>query len=220
MRNLPVKKGELWRGKAVGYIRVSTVDQILDRQLKDFDMDKVFEDKVTGSKTDRPGLKAMLQYVRGDDHIFVHSIDRLARNLIDLHRIVEDLLERDVCITFVKENITFSGDGTKPMDRFLFSVLGAFAEFERDILLERQREGIIIAQAKGMYKGRMPALTNDQIADIKRMVLQDLPKTKIAKRVGVSRQTLYKYLNGQQSETKDERLKKIKDFKINLIEVK
>ena len=119
-------------GHKIGYIRVSSADQNTERQLDGLVMDRTFTDKVSGKSTDRPQLQEMLRFVREGDHLFVHSMDRLARNLIDLRQMVQDLTKRGVKVTFVKESLTFNGDDAA-MSVLLLSVMGAVAEFERSI---------------------------------------------------------------------------------------
>ncbi|WP_085674943.1 MULTISPECIES: recombinase family protein [unclassified Pseudomonas] len=137
----------------VGYIRVSSVDQNTDRQLDGITLDKVFTEKVSGATTDRPQLQAMLEYVREGDTIVVHSIDRLARSLADLLKLVEDLNKRGIHIRFNKEQLEFTGEDN-PMQKLMLSMMGSFAEFERSMIRERQKEGIAKAKEKGVYKGR------------------------------------------------------------------
>ncbi|NYT78082.1 recombinase family protein [Alcaligenaceae bacterium] len=137
---------------SVGYIRVSTVDQNTERQLAQFKLDKLFEDKCSGKDTNRPQLKAMLDYVREGDCIHVHDISRLARNLSDLRTLVSDLTNRGISVKFHKENLHFTGEAN-PMQDLMLSMLGAVYEFERSMALERQREGIALAKAQGRYQG-------------------------------------------------------------------
>ena len=183
-------------GQNIGYIRVSSAEQNTERQLDGLDMNRIFTDKVSGKSVDRPALQEMLRFVREGDHLFVHSMDRLARNLIDLRQMVQDLTAKGVRVTFVKENLVFNGDDAA-MSVLLLSVMGAVAEFERAILRERQAEGIRIAKQKGVYKGRKASLTNDQMAEIREKVAAGVPKAKIAREYKCSRETLYKYLRPQ-----------------------
>ncbi len=135
----------------------------------------------------------MIDYVRSGDTVFVHSMDRLARNLDDLRNIVQTLTSRGVRIEFVKESLTFVGDDS-PMAVLLLSVMGAFAEFERSLIKERQREGIALAKQKGLYRGRKPSLSREQIGEMRRRVKSGEAKTAVARSMGVSRETLYKYV--------------------------
>ena len=177
----------------VGYIRVSSVDQNTSRQLSETALDKVFEDKASGKDTQRPQLTACLEYLREGDTLHVHSMDRLARNLDDLRKLVKGLIARGVAVRFEKESLTFTGESS-PMANLLLSMLGAVAEFERALILERQREGIAVAKAAGAYKGRKPSLTQDKIEELKRRALAGEKKTVLAKEFGVSRETVYSYL--------------------------
>lgn len=179
--------------KRIGYVRVSSVDQNTERQLEGLKVDKVFTDKASGKDTDRPQLAAALDYVRDGDTLIVHSMDRLARNLDDLRKIVRELTARGVVVQFVKESLTFTGDDS-PMSTLLLSMMGAFAEFERSIIRERQREGIAIAKEKGVYKGRKPSLTADKIAVLKARAAAGEKKAVLAREFGISRETLYQYL--------------------------
>lgn len=180
-------------GQKIGYIRVSSTDQNTERQLDGLQLDRVFTDKVSGKSTDRPQLQEMLRFVREGDHLFVHSMDRLARNLIDLRQMVQELTKRGVRISFVKEGLIFNGEDAA-MSVLLLSVMGAVAEFERSIIRERQAEGIRIAKMKGVYKGRKAALTDDQIEDVRRKIVAGVPKAKIAREYKCSRETIYKYV--------------------------
>lgn len=182
------------KGKLIGYIRVSSVDQNPERQLDGIQTDKVFIDKVSGKTIKRPQLEKLLEYVRDGDEVVVHSMDRLARNLDDLRQLVRSLTQRDVSIRFIKENLTFKGDDA-PMSTLLLSIMGAFAEFERALIRERQLEGIALAKQKGKYKGRKRALNDEQIVALKAKVATGESKTNVAKAFSISRETLYQYLN-------------------------
>jgi len=180
-------------GKQIGYIRVSTIDQNTDRQLHGIELDKVFEDKCSGKDTNRPQLKACLEYLRDGDTLVVHSIDRLARSLRDLLNIVQDLLARKVSIRFVKENMDFNGDKPNPTQDLYLNILGAVAEFERQMIRERQKEGILLARQRNAYDkcGRKPSLTPKQIEEIKARLSRGETVSALAKEYGVSRQTIY-----------------------------
>ena len=177
----------------VGYIRVSTVIQNTARQLDGVQLDKVFEDKASGKNTDRPNLTACLAHLREGDVLHVHSMDRLCRNLDDLRRIVKELTNRGVVVRFHKEGLSFTGDDA-PMSNLLLSMLGAVAEFERSIILERQREGIAIAKSEGKYKGRKPSLTEDRVLELQRRAVNGEKKTTLAREFGISRETVYTYI--------------------------
>lgn len=180
-------------GHKIGYVRVSTVDQNEVRQLEGISVDKLFTDKASGKDTKRPQLEELLSFVREGDTVVVHSMDRLARNLDDLRQIVSGLNKRGVKVEFVKENLVFTGDDS-PMATLMLSVMGAFAEFERSLGKERQREGIEAAKKRGAYKGRKKALSSEQIDELKQKVANGEKKTDLAKEYGISRETLYQYL--------------------------
>lgn len=150
-------------GKTIGYIRVSTVGQNSERQLEGVELDKVFEEKVSAKTMNRPKLNEMLEYVREGDTVVVHDISRLARNISDLHNLVEQINAKGVTLQFTKEGLTFTGDKTDPMSQLLLSMLGAVYQFERSILLERQREGIEVAKKAGKFKGRPAKIDKQEI---------------------------------------------------------
>lgn len=181
-------------GKQVGYRRVSTVEQNTARQLDGVELDKEFEDKASGKDTKRPQLAACLDYCRDGDVLHVHSLDRLARNLDDLRKIVKDLTARGVVVHFHKENLIFKQGEIGSMAELMLNMMGAFAQFERSLILERQREGIAIAKTEGKYKGGKPKLTPDRVAALKERVATGAPKAVIAREFGISRETLYQYL--------------------------
>jgi len=181
------------QGQQVGYIRVSSVLQNTDRQLYDIELDEVFEEKVSAKDTKRPQLQACLKHLRKGDTLHVHSIDRLARNLKDLQQIVEQLTDACVEIRFHKENLTFSG-GSNPMQTLMLQMMGAFAEFERALLRERQREGMEVAKAKGKHLGRPRSITDEKIKLLLDDVANGLPKSKAAIKYGISRTKVYQLL--------------------------
>lgn len=179
-------------GKRVGYIRVSSLDQNTARQLEGVELDKTFSDKASGKDVKRPQLQAALEYLRDGDVLVVHSMDRLARNLVDLRTMVEELTGRGVRVQFVKENLIFTGDDTSAA-KLLLNVMGAVAEFERSLLKERQREGIAIAKKAGVYKGRKPSLTPERVTELRARVAAGEKKAALAREFGISRETLYQY---------------------------
>lgn len=146
----------------VGYIRVSTVDQNTDRQLDGYTLDKVFEDKCSGKDTKRPALQQLMEYVREGDTVVVHDISRMARNLEDLLSLVKMFNTKGVAVRFHKENLSFTGEDS-PMQQLMLSMLGAVYQFERSMILERQREGIQQAKAAGKYKGGKPRVNTEEI---------------------------------------------------------
>jgi DNA invertase Pin-like site-specific DNA recombinase len=178
------------RGQRIGYVRVSSFDQNPERQLDQIQVDKLFTDKASGKDTQRPQLDALLSFAREGDTVIVHSMDRLARNLDDLRRLVQTLTKRGIRIEFVKECLSFTGEDS-PMANLLLSVMGAFAEFERALIGER--EGIALARQRGAYRGRKKALTDDQVVELRRRAAGEAKAT-LAREFGISRQTLYQYL--------------------------
>ena len=147
----------------IGYIRVSTTQQHTDRQLADVQLDKVFEDKASGKNTDRPEFKKLMEYVREGDIIHVHSIDRLARSLPDLRRLIDDWKDHGISVKFHKEGLIFDADNGNAISTLMFSMLGAFAEFERKMMLERQADGYQAARAAGRVPGRGKGRSIDRV---------------------------------------------------------
>ena len=185
------------KGQIVGYVRVSSIDPNLARQLEQLkheNVDKVFEDKASGATTNRPAFQQMLDYVREGDTIVVCSMDRLARNLSDLLSITTELHTKGISVKFLKENLSLDASGSEhAMTRLLMSMLGAVAEFERSLIRERQREGIELAKKRGAYKGRKP--TDPLILEKARAKIeQGIPLTKVAREFDLSRSTLYRHL--------------------------
>ena len=180
-------------GQRIGYGRVSSFDQNPERQLEQVTVDRLFTDKASGKDIQRPELERLLAFVREGDTVVVHSMDRLARNLDDLRRLVQGLTQRGVRIEFVKESLTFTGEDS-PMANLMLSVMGAFAEFERALIRERQREGIALAKQRGAYRGRKKSLNSEKIEELKRRIAAGEQKAKLAREFGISRETLYQYL--------------------------
>jgi DNA invertase Pin-like site-specific DNA recombinase len=180
----------------VGYIRVSSNSQNTDRQLDGITLDKTFTEKQSGkSASDRLELQNCIDYCREGDTLNVHSIDRLARNLADLQALVERINSKGVTVKFHKENLTFAADnGTNPMNKLMFQMLGAFAEFERSIIKERQREGIDKALDKGVKFGAKQKLDDWQIIELKEKRAKGASVDNLAKEYGLSRQTIYTML--------------------------
>ena len=181
------------KGQRIGYVRVSAFDQNVGRQLEGMVLDKIFTDKASGKDVNRPQLEAMLSFIREGDTAVVHSMDRLARNLDDLRKLVQLLTKRSIRIEFVKESLVFTGEDS-PMANLMLSVMGAFAEFERALIRERHREGIAIAKQRGAYRGRKKSLSDDKVAELKQRVADGEQKAAIARDLGISRETLYQYL--------------------------
>jgi DNA invertase Pin-like site-specific DNA recombinase len=181
------------KGQRLGYVRVSTFEQNTERQLEGAALDKTFTDHASGKDTERPALAALLDFAREGDTVLVHSMDRLARNLDDLRRLTQQLTAKGVRVEFAREGLTFTGEDS-PMAQLLLSVMGAFAEFERALLRERQREGIALAKKRGAYRGRKKALTPERAEELRRRAANGESKTQLAREFSLSRETVYQYL--------------------------
>ena len=186
------------RGQRVGYVRVSTIDQSTERQLDGLQLDRIFTDKASGKDAKRPQLQAALAYVREGDTLVVHSMDRLARNMLDLLQTVKNLNGCGVAVHFVKESLTFTGQDS-PLVQLQLGILGAVAEFERALIRERQREGIAIAKAKGVYKGRKRALSDRQVVALRERDAANggRGRAALAREFKISRSALYEYLKAE-----------------------
>ncbi len=180
-------------GKRIGYIRVSTTDQNPERQLENVQVDKKFIDYASAKSTNRPQLKALLEFVREDDVVIVHSMDRLARNLRDLKELVDGLVQKKIQVQFLKENLQFNGENSAASNLILH-LMGAFAEFEYAFIKERQREGIAVAKKQGKFKGMKKKLDAEKIEILKQELQTRKSKSKIAEELGISRFTLYRYM--------------------------
>ncbi|WP_258804286.1 recombinase family protein [Pseudarthrobacter sp. NS4] len=180
-------------GQRIGYVRVSTLDQNEKRRLDGQVLDRVFTDKASGRDTTRPQLMELLRFARDGDTVVVHSMDRLARNLDDLRALVQNLTLKGVRVEFIKESLVFTGEDS-PMANLMLSVMGAFAEFERSLIRERQREGIALAKQRGAYKGRKKTLTPERAPELIQRAGNGVPKALLARDYGISRETVYQYL--------------------------
>ncbi|WP_109667859.1 recombinase family protein [Roseicyclus mahoneyensis] len=175
----------------IGYRRVSTIEQNLDRQ--EFgDVDKVFEEKLSGATAkDRPALQQMIEFAREGDEVLVWSIDRIARDLRDLQTIVQTLVDKGVTVCFMSERLTFSAAQDDPFAKLQLHLMGSFAEFERAIIRKRVAEGVAQAKLRGVYKGRPPSIDANKIRDLRQ---QGLGATKIAEQLKISRVSVYRAL--------------------------
>ena len=178
----------------VGYIRVSSYSQNMDRQLRDVALDKTFEEKASAKNTNRPQLVSCMEWLRDGDVLHVHSIDRLARNLQDLQHIVKSLTDEGVTVVFHKENLTFSGGRSDPMKTLMLQMMGAFSEFERSLINERRKEGMAAAKAAGKQIGAKRKLSKADVVDIKFRIASGASKSSLANEYSISRQTLYSAL--------------------------
>ena len=180
-------------GKSVAYKRVSTADQKTDRQLDGMQFDKIFEDKISGAKRSRPALEEMIDYLREGDTLTVHSIDRLARNLRHLLELVELFMREGVHVVFVKENLRFTPDGNgqaEPLQALMLHMMGAFAEFERSLTRERQREGIAAGKIRGTIFGRHFKFSPEQREDIAQRLSSGESQRSLAQEFQCSRATI------------------------------
>ena len=189
----------------VGYIRVSTVEQHEDRQVKDLTenakVSKVFMDKLSGKDTNRPQLNAMIDYVREGDTVVVSEYSRLARSTKDLLNIIDTLENKGVTVISMKEKL----DTSTPDGEFMLTVLAGVATLERKLMLQRQREGIAIAKANGKYKGRQSKQRPDDWESLKAMYMsRQITVSEIAKRCDVSRPIVYKWLKETPAGTPEE----------------
>ena len=178
----------------IGYVRVSSVAQNTDRQLDGFEFKKVFTDTISAGTANRPKLLECIDYCREGDTLHIHSIDRLARNLADLQNIIEKFNNQGVTVKFHKESLTFTGDISNPMNTLMMQMMGAFAQFERALIKERQKEGIAKALEKNVKFGASPKFTAPQIAEIKARRSTGESVIELAKSFGTSRQTIYTIL--------------------------
>jgi DNA invertase Pin-like site-specific DNA recombinase len=176
----------------IGYKRVSSEGQNLDRQELG-EVDKVFEEKLSGkSAKDRQALQAMIDYAREGDAVVVYSIDRLARDLRDLQDIISNLNDKGVAITFLTERLTFSAEADDAFAKLQLQMMGAFAEFERNIIKKRQAEGIAKAKARGVYKGTKKRIDRDKVRQLK---AEGYSTYQIAEQMGISRMSVHRILN-------------------------
>lgn len=190
-------------GQVLAYVRVSTIEQNEERQLialERYNPDKIFKEKVSAKDTNRPELQRLLEFAREGDTIVVHDFSRLARNTRDLLDITEQLKRKGVTLISNKENI----DTSTPTGKLMLTMIGAIAEFERQNLLDRQREGIAIAKEKGVYKGRKPIEIEDsKFTEVyNRYMSRELSKVDMAKELGVSRPTLDRMITKYQDKNK------------------
>lgn len=176
----------------IGYRRVSSEDQSLDRQDLG-ECDKIFEEKLSGaSAAGRPALQDLMSFCREGDDVLVFSIDRLARDLRDLQALVTTLTDKGVTVTFLTEELTFSPAASDPLSLLQLQLMGAFAQFERAIIRKRQAEGIAKAKMKGVYKGRPAKIDKAKLVEMHKD--GDSP-TKITRDLGVSRASVYRALS-------------------------
>ena len=180
----------------LAYVRVSTVEQNEERQieaLKKFNIEKWFTEKVSGKNMDRPKLQEMLDFCREGDTIYIHDFSRLGRSSKDFFDIVERLKEKGVHLVSNKENI----DSSTPQGKLMLTMIAAIYEFERENMLERQREGIAIAKREGKFKGRKPLELDDFDKYYELYVSRQITKSEMARKLNISRPTLDKMIKAK-----------------------
>lgn len=184
-------------GQNIFYRRVSSAGQNLARQeIPDINFDKVFEEKMSAANAEkRPELQSMLNHIREGDHIYVYSLDRLARNLLDLEKLVQEITTKNVHISFYKEGLTFKDQkDTDPYSNLMLQMMAAFAEFERNLIKERQREGILKAKAEGKYNRK---LTEEQRNEIReKYASKQYSYGTLSKEYDVTRSAIQKIVTG------------------------
>jgi len=186
-------------GQIVGYVRVSSAEQNPGRQVVALsEVDETFTDQVSGkSRAERPALAAMLRHVRRGDTVRVASMDRLARSVVDLAQLVQGMTSRGVVVEFVTERLIFAPGTQDPFATFQLHLLGAVAQLERSLIRERQREGIELAKANGVYRGRARKLSPEQVTTARDLIAKGVPKAKVARDLGCSRRVLYDALTAR-----------------------
>jgi DNA invertase Pin-like site-specific DNA recombinase len=175
----------------IGYARVSTAEQNLDAQIDTLRprCEKIFTDKISSRKDDRPGLQQCLDYLRAGDILMVVKLDRLARSLKELIQLVDDLEKRKIDLQSIDDAL----DTSTPQGRFFFHVFGAVAEFERDLIRQRTKAGLDAARARGRMGGRKPKMTPEKTDAVKKLLNSGMAPLDVARQVGISKATLYKY---------------------------
>jgi DNA invertase Pin-like site-specific DNA recombinase len=174
----------------LAYKRVSSVEQNTQRQLSDspIDFHRVYEDKCSGASTDRPALQKLRLEARRGDVIHVHSIDRMARSLMDLNELLNEFRDKGVSVRFAKEGLEFK-DEDNHTSMLMLNIMASVAEFERNIIRERQAEGIAKAKIRGVYKGGKRKADRTKVLN---MINEGVSKAQIARTLGLSRTTVYK----------------------------
>ena len=181
----------------VGYVRVSSSGQNPERQYADLEQagaERIYKDELSGKNTERPQYLDMMGFLREGDTLVVHSLDRLSRNLSDLLSTLDQLTKRGVVVQFLHERLVFDPKAESSTDRLMLHMIGAFAEFERSMIRSRQREGIELAKLRGVYKGRQRTVTDEQIEAVKKDIALGVPLAKAARKQGLSRSTVYRYI--------------------------
>ena len=179
-------------GKKIGYARVSTIGQTLEeqiRKLKAAGCDKIFQEKLSGATRERPALNDLLEFVRDGDTVYITKLDRLARNTFHLHEIVNVLDQKSVGFVVIDQPEI---DTTSPIGRMLFSIIGAVASFERDLIKARTEEGKSRARKAGVKFGRPPSLSPEQLAELREKFAKNVPRSELAKEFGIAEGSVYR----------------------------
>ncbi|MGC9194416.1 MAG: recombinase family protein [Syntrophobacteraceae bacterium] len=177
----------------IGYARVSTHDQNLELQkeaLTKAGCPKIFEDKVSGTRAERPGLVGALEILREDDTLVVWKLDRLGRSVKQLVELVGNLHKQGIQF----KSLTDAIDTGSPSGRFFFHVMASLAEMERELTVERTRAGLEVARQLGRKGGRKPKMTNSKIESARRLLASGIPPRDVANNLGVSIPTLYRWV--------------------------
>lgn len=177
----------------IGYARVSTQDQNLELQrtaLKQAGCERIYEDQISGSRAERPGLKALLDFIREEDTLVVWKLDRLGRSVKGLVDLVSDFEKRGIHF----KSLTDSIDTSTPAGRFFFHVMASLAQMERELTIERTQAGLAVARQKGRIGGRRRKMTDSKIEAAKKLLANSIPPKEVAANLGVSIPTLYRWL--------------------------
>lgn len=180
----------------VGYRRVSSAEQRLDRQQLG-EVDRLFDEHLSGKDRERPELDKCLAYLREGDTLRVHSVDRLARSLKDLLNIVEELTSRGVAVEFITNRLVFDPTDEDPFAVAMLSMAGVFAQLERDITTQRRNEGIALAKERGAYRGRAAALKPEEVRVARQRWRDGVTLARLVKDYGVSRTAMTNALNAR-----------------------
>ena len=181
-------------GRFIGYILISQINHNSDKQLEGLELGKIFIEKISIQDISRPKLEEMISFSKKGDTIFVHSMDRLARNMDDFYNIINNLVSKGVAVKFVKERLTFSLDDSSIASLPLLA-MRAFSEFERILIEQKRCEKIALAKSRGAYQGRKRELSAETVAIIKKSIEKGQKKSDLARKFGISRETLYRYLD-------------------------
>ena len=190
------------------YCRVSSIYQNTDRQtLNESDFDRTYIDKCSGKDTNRPQLQAMLDNLRPGDEITCHSLDRLARNTLDLLVLVKKIIDNDCTIVFIKENLRFEPGKNNPISNLMLQILSSIAEFERSLIKARQMEGIALAKEKNKFKGGQEKLSDIDSEELKLLLLKSRISVKDAmKKYDICRASVYNYKKRAKKELEEKKI--------------